>query len=521
MQQVERRSANSLRKRTLNLAEYYSSCDPGFKFNPNNNPRRVLTNNSIPYGNDGHDNSEFDYILYVNDVIGDKLDKQYKIVELLGCGTFGQVVKCIHLVSKRKVAVKIIKNKTAYFNQSMMEIKVLNQIYNFQSKLLAHRQDQQNAARNQQNSKVEKRKLGNLEKSPQFQTDIFQKEAAQTSPKNEMTIQSQPPFELPLIQLYDTFIFRKHLCLVFEILSINLYDLIKQNGFKGFNIQLVRDFTSQMLDALVILGQAKIVHCDLKPENILLCELTDTKIKVIDFGSACYEQSTMYTYVQSRFYRAPEVILGLDYSSSIDMWSLGCIVAELFLGLPIFPGTSEYNQICRIHKMLGNLPTYMLDVGKKTKDYFNKVSNGDKKYTYQLKSMEQFSREKNCREKPSKQYFQQTTLEDIIMHYPVFRKMTKEQMDEEFYNRHVLIDFIMNLLQLNPLKRFSPQQAKMHPFITGRKWEGPFKPSMQQVTSKRNEVDIINLEKCVYASGTIKAHKRAKKIKIRYITQKG
>jgi dual specificity protein kinase YAK1 len=74
---------------------------------------------------------------------------------------------------------------------------------------------------------------------------------------------------------------------------------------------------------------------------------------VIDFGSACHERQTVYTYIQSRFYRSPEVLLGIPYTAAIDMWSLGCIAVELFLGLPLFPGTSEYNQITRIVEMLG------------------------------------------------------------------------------------------------------------------------------------------------------------------------
>ena len=76
-------------------------------------------------------------------------------------------------------------------------------------------------------------------------------------------------------------------------------------------------------------------------------------IKVIDFGSACHESSHVYTYIQSRFYRSPEILLGLPYTSAIDMWSLGCIVAELFIGIPLFPGSSEYNQLFRIIEMLG------------------------------------------------------------------------------------------------------------------------------------------------------------------------
>lgn len=89
---------------------------------------------------------------------------------------------------------------------------------------------------------------------------------------------------------------------------------------------------------------------------IIQLRLQSPQIKVIDFGSACHERQTVYTYIQSRFYRSPEVILGIPYTSSIDMWSLGCIAVELFLGLPLFPGTSEYNQITRIVEMLGWVP---------------------------------------------------------------------------------------------------------------------------------------------------------------------
>ena len=82
---------------------------------------------------------------------------------------------------------------------------------------------------------------------------------------------------------------------------------------------------------------------DLKPENILLSNATSGEIKLIDFGSACFENRTVYSYIQSRFYRSPEVVLGSTYNVSIDMWSLGCVAAELFLGLPLFPGASEHD----------------------------------------------------------------------------------------------------------------------------------------------------------------------------------
>jgi dual specificity protein kinase YAK1 len=110
----------------------------------------------------------------------------------------------------------------------------------------------------------------------------------------------------------------------------------------------------QILDALIVLRDASIIHCDLKPENILLAPPAASggalgQLKLIDFGSACFETRTVYSYIQSRFYRSPEVLLGLSYSASIDMWSFGCVAAELFLGLPLFPGACCGTEIFEVY----------------------------------------------------------------------------------------------------------------------------------------------------------------------------
>jgi len=209
---------------------------------------------------------------------------------------------------------------------------------------------------------------------------------------------------------------------------VNLYELIKQNQFRGLSTTLVRVFAQQLLNGLSLLNKARLIHCDLKPENILLKNLESPIIKIIDFGSACDERQTVYTYIQSRFYRSPEVLLGLPYSSAIDMWSLGCIVVELFLGLPLFPGSSEYNQVSRIVEMLGNPPNWMLEMGKQSGEFFEKRHDVDDygRRTYHLKSMEQYSREHGTKEQPSKKYFQATTLPEIIRSYAMPRKNMKQ-----------------------------------------------------------------------------------------------
>lgn len=104
---------------------------------------------------------------------------------------------------------------------------------------------------------------------------------------------------------------------------------------------LIRRFAIQILQALKYQKDNFVVHCDLKPENILLKQPNKSGIKIIDYGSSCFQNERIYTYIQSRFYRAPEIILGIPYSTAIDMWSFGCILAELYTGFPLFPGENE------------------------------------------------------------------------------------------------------------------------------------------------------------------------------------
>lgn len=100
---------------------------------------------------------------------------------------------------------------------------------------------------------------------------------------------------------------------------------------------------------------------------------------------------------------------------------------ELFLGLPLFPGSSEYNQVSRITEMLGTPPTWMMEVGKQAGEFFEKSHDDFGRRTYRLKSMDQYSREHNTKEQPSKKYFSATTLHDVIKTYPLPRKNMKPQ----------------------------------------------------------------------------------------------
>ena len=140
------------------------------------------------------------------------------------------------------------------------------------------------------------------------------------------------------------------MCLVFELLEQNLYEFLKSNNFRPLELREIRPIAQQVLTALSKLKNLGLIHADLKPENIMLVCPTDGimryRVKVIDFGSACHSSKAIQnTYLQSRYYRAPEILLGLPFNEAIDMWSLGCVIAELFLGWPLYPGSSEYDQV--------------------------------------------------------------------------------------------------------------------------------------------------------------------------------
>ena len=143
------------------------------------------------------------------------------------------------------------------------------------------------------------------------------------------------------------------------------------NKFHGLGLDIIKKISLQILQTLRLLDRYKIVHCDLKPENILFRSTDSCLVKVIDFGSACFLENRVYTYIQSRYYRAPEVILGLSYSTSIDMWSFGCILAELFTGKPLFAGENEIDQLMCIIEVLGLPPAKMIKKSTKKNLFFD------------------------------------------------------------------------------------------------------------------------------------------------------
>lgn len=337
------------------------------------NARKVIGDLKSEMPNFGYDDDRGDYTI----VPGDHLAYRFEIIDVLGKGSFGQVVRCIDHKLGILVAVKIIRNKKRFHQQALVEVNILAKLKEW-----------------------------------------------------------DPEAKHSMVHFTDHFYFRGHLCISTELLDMNLYEFIKSNNFRGFSLKLIRRFTKQMLSSLNLLKQHKVIHCDLKPENILLRHPMRSEIKVIDFGSSCFENEKVYTYIQSRFYRSPEVILGMSYGMPIDMWSLGCILAELYTGVPIFPGENEQEQLACIMEIFGPPERHLIEKSTRKKLFFD--SMGKPRLTVSSKGR---------RRRPSSKTLQQALKCD----------------DEAF------LDFVSRCLRWDPERRMRPDEAIHHEFITGRR----------------------------------------------------
>ncbi|DBA04303.1 TPA: hypothetical protein N0F65_002065, partial [Lagenidium giganteum] len=397
--------------------------------------RRVLTKKSEPAGNSGLDNEDRNLIVHVRDVLGvSDSHRGYLVLELLGQGTFGQVFRCQNLETKEMVAVKVIRNHPSYYKQAIVEVQI---------------------------------------------TGLLNRKYTAEEGRH-------------MVRLRDSFSYQSHLCLVFELLSINVYELIAENKFRGFPLSITRGLLEQMLHALVQFEDAGVIHCDLKPENILVAgrdEYFESPghgvgqphvpfIKIVDFGSACLENETVYSYIQSRFYRSPEVLLGIPYNSAIDMWSLGCIAFEMFLGLPLFPGVSEHDQLRLIEETLGCIPQRLVRRGRNVLKFYDvradELNNSPyRREEFVLKTPEQFAKENNTEVKISKKYFKHDKLAEMIQAYPLDTTRTEEEQAQEQEQRRSFVHFVSCLLELDPQLRWTAREAVRHPFIAGT----PFHPT--------------------------------------------
>ncbi|XP_077194862.1 dual specificity tyrosine-phosphorylation-regulated kinase 2 isoform X3 [Paroedura picta] len=353
--------------------------------------------------NSGYDDDQGSYV----QVPHDHISYRYEVLKVIGKGSFGQVVKAYDHKMHQHVALKMVRNEKRFHRQAAEEIRILEHL---------KKQDKDN--------------------------------------------------NMNVIHMLENFTFRNHICMTFELLSMNLYELIKKNKFQGFSLPLVRKFAHSILQCLDALHKNRIIHCDLKPENILLKQQGRSGIKVIDFGSSCYEHQRVYTYIQSRFYRAPEVILGARYGMPIDMWSLGCILAELLTGYPLLPGEDEGDQLACMIELLGMPSQKLLDSSKRAKNF---VSS-----------------------KGYPRYCTITTLSDgsVVLNGGRSRrgKLRGPPESREWgtalkgCDDPLFLDFLKQCLEWDPTLRMTPSQALRHPWLRRRL---PKPPTGEKMSAKR------------------------------------
>jgi len=348
--------------------------------------------------NNGFDDDKHFYVYVTHDHVAFR----YEVLKEIGKGSFGQVLKAYDHKTQQHVALKIMRNEKRFQKQAQEEIKILQFLKS---------QDKEN--------------------------------------------------NLNVVHMNESFTFRNHTCITFELLSMNLYELIKKNGFKGFSLQLVRKFAFSMLQCLDVLHKNKIIHCDMKPENVLLKQQGRSGIKVIDFGSSCYEHQRVYTYIQSRFYRAPEVILGAKYTMSIDMWSFGCILAELLTGYPIFAGEDEGDQLALIMEVLGMPPQHLLDISKRARHFIS--SKGYPRYCTVTMTSDGTIVLGPGKSKRGKHRGTPGT-KDLV-------KNALRGCDDPLFT-----DFMQKCLEWDPTRRLTPAQALRHVWIKRHKHQDGNKP---------------------------------------------
>ncbi|XP_062835764.1 homeodomain-interacting protein kinase 1 isoform X3 [Anolis carolinensis] len=348
---------------------------------------------------------EGDYQLVQHEILC-SMTNSYEVLEFLGRGTFGQVAKCWKRSTKEIVAIKILKNHPSYARQGQIEVSIL-------SRLSSENADEYNFVRS-----------------------------------------------------YECFQHKNHTCLVFEMLEQNLYDFLKQNKFSPLPLKYIRPILQQVATALMKLKSLGLIHADLKPENIMLVDPVRQpyRVKVIDFGSASHvSKAVCSTYLQSRYYRAPEIILGLPFCEAIDMWSLGCVIAELFLGWPLYPGASEYDQIRYISQTQGLPAEYLLSAGTKTSRFFNRDPNLGYPL-WRLKTPEEHELETGIKSKEARKYIF-NCLDDMAQ-VNMSTDLEGTDMLAEKADRREYIDLLKKMLTIDADKRVTPLKTLNHPFVT-------------------------------------------------------
>ena len=263
-----------------------------------------------PHLTDNWDDSEGYYRVQTSEV----LDQRYHVFGYTGQGMFSNVVRARDAArGGQEVAIKIIRNNEIMHKTGLKELEVLRRL-------------------------------------------------------NE----ADPDDKYHCLRLYRHFFHKQHLCMTFEPLSMNLREILKKYGKQvGINIAAVRSYSQQLLLALRHLRKCNILHADIKPDNILVNEQKNL-LKLCDFGSASHIADGEITpYLVSRFYRAPEIIMGLKYDFQLDLWSVGTTIYELHTGKIMFPGHSNNQMLLMFMELKGKFPNKLIRRGMFRSQHFD------------------------------------------------------------------------------------------------------------------------------------------------------
>lgn len=330
---------------------------------------------------------------YYKVILGELLNGRYHVQSNLGKGMFSGVVRAEDAITKKPVAIKLIRNNDTMRKAGMKEIEILQKIND-----------------------------------------------------------ADPEDKKHMIRLERHFEHKGHLCMVFENLSINLREVLKKFGRDvGINIRAVRVYAQQMFLGLSLMRKCNILHADLKPDNILVNESRST-LKICDLGSASDASDNEITpYLVSRFYRAPEIILGMPYDFAIDIWSVGCTLYELYTGKILFTGRTNNQMLRSIIETRGKFTIKMLKRAQFAHVHFDEMAN--------FISVEQ---DKLTGKDTIKTLAFSKPTRDIRTR---LMSAAKGLNDIETKELALFTDLLERCLALNPEKRITPNEALKHPFI--------------------------------------------------------
>jgi len=342
---------------------------------------------------DNWDDADGYYNLRVNEILNDR----YEVVASRGKGVFSTVVFAKDIKADDNIrAIKLIRSNDVMYRAGQKEIKIAHSL----------------------------------------QDD---------DPNNKMHI----------IRLLEHFEHKGHLCLVFEPMYMNLREVLRQFGRGvGIKVQAVAAYGKQLFTALKHMKAHGIIHCDLKPDNILVNRQKNL-VRVCDLGSAMYLTEVEITpYVCSRFYRPPEVILGLAYDCQLDVWSMASVLYELFTGKIMFQGRSNNHMLKLMQEVKGKLPHKMIKKGLLGETFFDEDGKFLSVEIDQL-SKQEVTKRYLYTERPNKD------LKDMLL-----GDLPKPE-GEEMKKLDQLRDFLDKALMLDPSKRLTVEQALSHPFLRG------------------------------------------------------